>query len=109
MQRVWKTCYSETNLQEVKMDQREVNCAATGVANRTVIAGQQMRENAGSRNGPRGRTTASLTFLGCLVMAGLLLVQRPLPARADDLQELQRGDRVKAETYALKLGHCASR
>jgi hypothetical protein len=89
------------------MDQRKLNGVAIGVANSTVIAGQQTRENAGSRNGPRGRTTASFTFLGCLVMAGLLLAQRPLPARADDLQEWPRGERgegreVRAEIGALR-------
>jgi hypothetical protein len=69
------------------MDQRKLNGVAIGVANRAFIAGQQTRENARSRNGPRGRTTVSFTFLGSLVMAGLLLAQRPLPARAGDLQE----------------------
>ena len=91
------------------MNQRKLNGFAIGVANRRVIAGQQTREKAGSKNGPKGRTTASFTFFGCLVMAGLLLAQRPLPARADDLQEWQRGERGKIERYALKLGRCASR
>jgi hypothetical protein len=86
------------------MDQRKLNCAAIGVANRTVIAGQQASENAGSRNGPRGRTTASFTFLGCLVMAGLLLAQRPLPACADNLQELQRGERGEGRDVRAEIG-----
>jgi hypothetical protein len=85
------------------MDQSKPNCATMGVANRTVIAGQQKRENVESRSGPTFGITASFTFLRCLVMACLLLAQRPIPARADD-QELHREDRGEGRDVRAELG-----
>jgi hypothetical protein len=86
------------------MEQGKLICATIGVANRTVIAGQQTRENVGSKNGPRLRTTASFTFLGYLIMAGLLLTQRPIPARADDFQELSRGGWGEGKDVRAEIG-----
>jgi cell division protein FtsB len=86
------------------MQERELNCATIGVANRTDISGRATAEETSraSRIG-KGRSfgrIASLTILRSLIAAGFVVALAPLPAQAD---EEERGRDKKFEALEAKL------
>jgi len=86
------------------MQERELNCATIGVANRTDISGRATAEetNHGLRIG-KGRSfgrIASLTILRSLIAASFVVALAPLPAQAD---EEERGRDKKFEALEAKV------
>ncbi len=70
------------------MEQRELNCATIGVANRMNISGRATAEetNRGLRigKGRRLQRIACSSFPGSLIVASLFVVLTPMPARAEE-------------------------
>jgi trimeric autotransporter adhesin len=86
------------------MQERELNCATIGVANRTDISGRATAEETSraSRIG-KGRSFGrifSLTILRSLIAAGFVVALAPMPAQAD---EEERGRDKKFEALEAKL------
>ena len=86
------------------MQERKLNCATIGVANRTDISGRATAEetNHGLRIG-KGRSfgrIASLTILRSLLAASFVVALAPLPAQAD---EEERGRDKKFEALEAKV------
>jgi hypothetical protein len=93
------------------MQRREFNRATIRGADRTDISGRATADeiNGGLRTGKEARfwRIASLTFLGPLTVAGLLVVVAPLAVRADNDEDSRHGrednDRgIRAEITALQ-------
>jgi len=86
------------------MQERELNCATIGVANRTDMSGRATAEvtSRALRIG-KGRSfgrIASLTILRSLIAAGFVVALAPMPAQAD---EEERGRDKKIEALEAKL------
>jgi septal ring factor EnvC (AmiA/AmiB activator) len=93
------------------MQERELNCATIGVANRTDISGRATADeiNRGLQTGKERSfwRIACLTFLGSLTVAALFVAVAPLPVRADEdkdsRQEREDNNRgIRAEIAALQ-------
>jgi hypothetical protein len=93
------------------MKERELNRVTIGVANTTDMSGRATADemNRSLRTGKQRSfwRITSLTFLGSLTVAGLLVVVAPLPARADNDEDSRHGREdndkgIRAEIAALK-------
>jgi hypothetical protein len=93
------------------MQERELNCATIGVANRTDISGRATADeiNRGLRTGKARKRLrkACLTYLWTLTVAGLFVAVAPLPARADNEEDARHGREdndkgIRAEITALQ-------
>src|SRR5258708_36209212 len=102
---------ASANLPESKMKERELNRATIGVANTTDMSGRATADemNRSLRTGKQRSfwRITSLTFLGSVTVAGLLVVVAPLPARADNDEDSRHGREdndkgIRAEIAALK-------
>src|SRR5258705_3430288 len=86
------------------MQERDLNRATLGVANRTDISGRATADetNRGLRigKGRKLRRIACSTFLGSLMVAVLFIVLAPMPARADDDKD-RRGDKDTRAEIAI--------
>jgi hypothetical protein len=103
---------SETiNHLSLYMQRSVFNCATTRVANTTDMSGRATADeiNRGLRpaKGSKLWRIACSTFLGSLMVAGLIIALAPLPARADHDEDSRHGDEdnhkgIRAEITALQ-------